>query len=84
MTKILAPPRHTNGVTAVKMVRQGGDLWDLLKRARRELRKARQARSRRRFAFWTAVATEMESKLRSDSKIERIKGADECKRTAGI
>jgi len=65
LTELATSPRHTSVVAAAEMLLHVGDVREALRLARRELLKACRARSRKRFAFWTEVATEMEN-LRAD------------------
>jgi hypothetical protein len=70
-------PRHTGASAAIELLCDQRNVREALKLARQELQKARRARSRKRFAFWTEVATEMEN-LRADRKPE-----DQAQPTSG-
>jgi malate synthase len=65
LTELETLPGHTTVAAAAEMLRRTGDAQEALKLARQELLKARRARSRKLFAFWTEVATEIEN-LRAD------------------
>src|SRR5208337_5652471 len=75
MWRRMSAPRATE-----LLFRQNGEA-EALKIARLELRKARRARSRKRFDFWTAVAQEMQVARGGSGEIKG--GADE-QTTVGI
>jgi len=50
-----------NASAAFELLRNQHSVPETLKLAQQELQKARRARSRKRFAFWTDVATEVEN-----------------------
>ena len=61
MTELETLARHLSAAAAAELLRDRCNLRVGLKLARQELLKARRARSRKRFTFWTQVATEMEN-----------------------
>jgi predicted nucleic acid-binding protein len=54
-------PRRMSASAATKLLCGHRSAQEALKLARQELQMARRARSRKRFAFWTQVAAEMET-----------------------
>jgi len=61
LTEFETLPRHMSAAAATELLCDTYNVREALKLARQELLKARRARSRKRFAFWTEVATEMEN-----------------------
>jgi hypothetical protein len=68
--------RRASVPAALAMLRDQNGEAKALRIARLELRKARQARSRKRFDFWSAVSTELEIGLSGNESPEKCAGKE--------